>query len=140
MSIAYLGCTEKTKNISKKIISKNYSYQILNNETTDSNNLNEYINQIKLKKSSVIGNFEVKYGYLENDEDKNEWKNLGFLEVYKNLKLIYQEKFKGYDELFIHNLGHHLLYKNKIIFKLDYGTEACDYAHSSRYYYISEND
>ena len=100
----------------------------------------EYEGNLLKPKSTVIGAYTLVYGYVKYDEDIYGWKNPGILEIYKKDKLIFSDSIKGYDELFAVSMGQHKLSGNKLIFTIDYGTQACDYTNVSRFYYIADND
>lgn len=78
-----------------------------------------------------------RYGYTKYDEDKYGFENPGFLEVKKDGKLLFKDAFKGEGEPFVTSAGYHELGGKKLIFKLNYGTPACDYAQISRYYVVN---
>lgn len=100
----------------------------------------EYNEQLLIPKSTEIEGYLFKFGYLSYDEDKFGWNNPGFLEVYRDNKLLFRDSVKGYDELFVRSLGFHSLSGKKLVFNLDFGTEACDFSQASRYYFISPED
>ena len=77
--------------------------------------------------------------YTSYDQYKYGLSNPACLEVYRNDELLFKENFKAYDELSLVSKGYHNLGGKKLIFTLEYGTEANDYIRASRYYAISDN-
>lgn len=83
--------------------------------------------------------FTFRYGYTAYDEEKYSLSNPGYLEVLKGNKVVFKDKFEGNDEPYITSLGYHNLDGNKLVFRLNYGTEACDYVQTSCYYVMNED-
>ncbi|MFP9114903.1 hypothetical protein ACLI1A_13285 [Flavobacterium sp. RHBU_3] len=80
--------------------------------------------------------YTFRYGYTAYNEDKYGHSNPGYIEVKKDGKVLYKNSFEGYDEPYINIKGVHNLNGNRLVFTLNYGTEACDYTQFSRYYVI----
>jgi len=78
--------------------------------------------------------YTFKYGYTAYDEEKYGFSNPGYFEVLKGGSVIFKDAFKGEGEPYITSLGRHSLDGDKLVFQLHYGTEACDYTHTARYY------
>lgn len=111
---------------------------IVNTDTNKSENLIEQ--ELLESKEISFDGYIFKYGYEKYDEDKFGFSNPGFIEVWRDGSLIFKDSFKGEGEVYIKSLGHHELSGKKLIFTLNWGTEACDYHQHSRYYAItSEN-
>lgn len=79
------------------------------------------------------------FGYLKYDEEKYGFSNPGYFKIYKDKKLIYADSFKGEGDVSVESLGYLDLDGKKLLFRLNYGTEACDYAYTSKYYVADEN-
>lgn len=97
---------------------------------------NEYL----VRKEKEFAGYLFRFGYYLYDEDSFGFQNPGFLEIYKNGKLLYTDSVKGYEEMNLSSLGYHQLVKRMLVFSLDFGLEACDYPQNQKLYGISEND
>lgn len=82
--------------------------------------------------------YTFKFGFTDYDEDKYGFSNPAFLRVIKNEKIIFEDSFKGQGDIYVEPLSVHSLSGNKIVFTLNWGTEACDYNQCSRYYIIND--
>jgi hypothetical protein len=140
-----LSCeNESTKNV--RTIKKSTNSSKSNVEKRGNIKSQEELDLIKYYKSFLnpitdkIEGFEFKFGYNQYDEDKFGFDNPGYLEISKNGKIIFKDKFKGEGPVYIKSLGYHKLSGNKLLFSLNYGTEACDYVSHERYYVINSND
>lgn len=94
-------------------------------------NLNHRDSNVKVE---VINGYTLKYGYVSYDENKYGFSNPGFLNIHKSNNLIYTDSFKGEGPVDIESLGIQELSGRKLVFRLNYGTEACDYVSTSKYY------
>jgi hypothetical protein len=123
-----LACdSQKAKNPKSSI-----DTQIVKNDTVEEN-VKEFL---ELNEVEFDG-YKFKYGYEKYNEDSFGFSNPGRLEVLKNERVIFKDSFNGEGELYMKSLGHHDISGNKVFFTLNWGTEACDYAQHSRYYYIT---
>lgn len=81
-----------------------------------------------------IDKFKIEYGYKAYNEDKFGFSNPGYMRVFKDNKLVFEDSFEGEGPVNVSSLGYQELAGQKLVFTLNYGTEACDYAGYSRYY------
>jgi hypothetical protein len=82
--------------------------------------------------------YAIKYRYLKHETgEEGSGENPALLQVYKNEKLIFTDSFKAEGDMYIDTLGYHAVSGQKLFFILNYGIEACDYAQTGRYYFIS---
>lgn len=88
-------------------------------------------------KEKVFDDYTFKYGYTTYND---EFDNPGYLKIYKDGKEVYSTAFKGEGDVFIESLGYHELSGKKFVFALNYGVDACDYAHTIKYYVISSDN
>jgi len=96
-----------------------------------------YNEQMLVQKQTTLGNYTFKYGYTKYNDDKYGWTNPATLEVLNKGRLIFTDtSIKGYEELNIVSSGYHDLNGKSLVFRLDYGLQACDYMTASRYYVI----
>lgn len=131
MHILIIACKSQTKEISKSSASTVNQKDSL---AKDSLTQNADHDLLALKTFTYEG-YAFKFRYLKyNTDDVN---NPGVLQVYKNEKLIFIDSIKGEGVLYIDTLGYHNVAGRKLFFTLNYGIEACDYAQSARYYFIS---
>ncbi|MFN3403505.1 MAG: hypothetical protein ACK40G_05365 [Cytophagaceae bacterium] len=115
----------------------------IKNELTKTNNFyydNEFIEELLEPKEFDFDNYKFIVGYEKYDEKKYNFSNPGYLKVYKDEELIFNDSFKGEGNVYVKHLGVHELAGSKTIFTLNWGTEACDYVQHSRYYYINSQD
>lgn len=84
--------------------------------------------------------YKFKFGYIKYDEEKFGFSNPGLLQVRKNGRVVLIDSFKGEGEVYMKSHGYHKLSGNKLVFTLNWGTEACDYWQHSRYYTITPED
>ncbi len=113
---------------------------ILKNETVQKETKTKELNNESLEiKEDEFEGYTFRCGYEKYDEDKFGFENPGFLEVFKNDKIIFKDTFKGQGDVYVKSLGYHKLSGNKLIFILNWGTEACDYTHHSKYYVITSD-
>jgi hypothetical protein len=108
------------------------------NSTSDTSNADQLSEMTNPHEDNIDG-FTFKYGYLKYDEEKYGFSNPGFLKIYKDDKLVFSDSFKGEGSVDIESLGHHDLQGDKLVFRLNYGTEACDYVYTSKYYFIDKD-
>lgn len=92
----------------------------------------EYLNPHQ----ETLEGYTFRYGYTAYDDDKYEGSNPGYLEVVKGGKVVFKDTFAGQGEPYITLLGHHDLSGDKLVFRLNYGIEACDYSQDARYYVV----
>lgn len=104
---------------------------------TSSATVNEELLQ---PKQDEFGGYTFKFGYEKYDEDKFGFGNPGFLIVLKNEKVIFNDSFKGEGEVYVKSLGYQKFSGNKLLFILNWGTEACDFSQHSKYYIITPED
>nr|WP_322625066.1 hypothetical protein [uncultured Flavobacterium sp.] len=88
-------------------------------------------------RDTTFNGYTFKYGYTSYNE---EFENPGYLKVYKGSKELYKTTFKGEGDPFIQSFGYHELSGTKFVFALNYGVDACDYAHTIKYYVINPDD
>lgn len=88
-------------------------------------------------RDTVFNGYSFKYGYTTYNE---EFSNPGYLKVYKGEKELYKTTFKGEGDPYIQSFGYHELSGKKFVFALNYGVDACDYAHTVKYYFITPDD
>lgn len=101
-------------------------------------NVKDYSSFLEARVEELEG-YTFRYGYTAYDEEKYSLSNPGYLEVIKDGRVVFKDSFKGNDEPYITSLGYHNLDGNKLIFRLNYGTEACDYVQTSRYYVVNND-
>jgi hypothetical protein len=115
----------------------------INDQTVNAESLEEKVDADQINKKYLepkeieFNGFKFRFGYEKYNEEKFGFSNPGFLHVLKNGKVIFKDSFKGEGEIFVESLGYHELSGNKLIFTLNWGTEACDYSQYSRYFYIT---
>lgn len=85
-------------------------------------------------KEEIFSSYIFKYGYITY---KDEFDNPGYLKIYKGGDELYSTAFKGEGDLYIQSFGYHELSGRKFVFALNYGVDACDYAHTAKYYVIN---
>jgi len=81
-----------------------------------------------------VGEFKIEYGYLHYDEDQFGFSNPGYLRAFKGNQLVFEDSFKGEGPVDVETLGYQELEGQKLVFRLNHGTAACDYTTKSRYY------
>jgi len=114
------------------------NYNAVVNSTSDKSNTKQ-LSEMTIPYKDNIEDYTFKYGYLIYDEEKHGFSNPGFLKIYKEDKLVFSDSFKGEGTVNLETLGHHDLHGDKLVFRLNYGTEACDYAYTSKYYIIDKD-
>lgn len=122
-------------NVTSDTTNNVHSVNSLTSDTSSNNQLSELTNPHEDK----IEGYTFKYGYSRYDEEKYGFNNPGFLNIYKDDKLVYSDSFKGEGPVGIESLGHYDLDGDKLVFRLNYGTEACDYAYTSKYYFLDKD-
>lgn len=87
---------------------------------------------VNLKKQ--FAGYEFRFGYKKYDPDS--FDNPGYLRVLRDGKIIFEDTFEGEGDVSVKSFGNHKLAGKKLVFTLNYGTAACDYTQTSRYYII----
>lgn len=116
--------------------------KISNPKTKDSSlkveySKNDLYDDFLPQREETLEGYNLKFGFEDYNEDKYGFENPGYFHVFKNGKLIFKDTFKGEGDVYIKSLGHHNLSGDKLFFTLNWGTEACDYSHYTRYYFIN---
>jgi hypothetical protein len=100
----------------------------------------ELVEEVLQGKEYEFDGYKFDVGYEKYDEDKFGFSNPGYLRVRKDGEVIFKDSFKGEGEVYVKSYGVHSLSGNKLVFTLNWGTEAHDYIQYSKYYVInSEN-
>lgn len=116
------------KTINKSVVSKG--------QTAEDVQLEEKANAFLQPYQETFGGYTFKFGYEQYDEEKFGFANPGYLKVFNGDKLIFKDKFEGEGQVSVKSLGYHYLSGRKLVFELHYGTQACDYSQTSRYYVV----
>ena len=120
--------------VSKPIVSKPITKEeILDKGTADNEGYEDYLEPKEIE----IDGYTFKVGYDEYDEEKFGFSNPGYLNIIKNEKVIFNDSFMGEGDVYIQSLKHHALSGDKLLFSLNWGTEACDYTQYAKYYTIT---
>lgn len=85
---------------------------------------------------TTIEGYKIVYGYKAYNEEKYGFQNPGYMRVFKGEALVYEESFKGEGPVIVTSQGYHNLAGQKLVFALNYGTEACDYINTIKYYVV----
>jgi len=132
-ALLILACNSHPK---EKVLTAATQTSIKPKDSLASDSTNQsYIEDLLTSKSLTRDGYTFKCGYLKYSTDSSN--NPGFLQVYKNEKLIFTDSFEGEGEVFVDTLGYHNVSGRKLFFALHYGTEACDIAQYTRFYVIS---
>jgi hypothetical protein len=86
--------------------------------------------------TTSIEGYKIVYGYKAYNEDKYGFQNPGYMRVFKGETLVYEDSFKGEGPVMVTSQGYHNLSGQKLLFALNYGTEACDYTNTIKYYVV----
>jgi hypothetical protein len=136
---AIMACNDpKPKDTAKQPVERHELTDDVKTGTADPEAAAKY-RELLVPLEETFEGFVFKFGYRQYDEDKFGFSNPGYLQVLKNGKIIFEDIFKGEGEVSVHSLGYHELSGRKLAFKLDYGTNACDYSQTSRYYVIGND-
>ena len=87
----------------------------------------------------IVGKFKIVYGYLKYDENEFGFSNPGYMHIFKGNQLIFEDSFQGEGPVYVESLGYQELAGKKLVFKLNHGTDACDYTSYARYYVSFDN-
>lgn len=86
--------------------------------------------------TGIIEGYKIVYGYKAYNEEKYGFQNPGYMRVFKGETLVYEDSFKGEGPVIVTSLGYHHLAGQKLVFALNYGTEACDFTNTTKYYVV----
>jgi hypothetical protein len=86
-----------------------------------------------------VGEFQIEYGYLKYDEDEFGFSNPGYMRVFKGDQLVFEDSFNGEGPVDVESFDLQELAGQKLVFRLNHGTEACDYTLHSRYYVLIDS-
>lgn len=135
LALFIISCNNKARQQNDKSTSSDFIKS--NNATTDKKET-ENVSMTKPNYENV-GELKIEYGYLKYDEDKFGFSNPGYIRVFKGDQLVFEDSFKGEGPVDIESLGSQELAGQRLVFKLNHGTEACDYTRHSRYYVSIDN-
>lgn len=122
-----MACGREEKPKSAKVIAASKQSAIAKREI-DSTLLEPHITNIE--------GYKIVYGYKAYSEEKYGFQNPGYMLVFKDEALVYEDSFKGEGPLILTSQGYHNLAGQKLVFALNYGTEACDFTNTVKYYVV----
>lgn len=135
ITIGFIRCTESNSEVSSNRTNSETSLSAEKLSASTSSESQEMLEAHIFNE----GNYQFETGYVKYDEEKYGFENPGYLNVKRAGKILFTDSFKGEGEVYIKSLGQHNLSGNKLFFTLNYGTEACDYISTSKYYVMIDD-